>query len=137
MYLPVTLVFSCVFALFALFLSARAGTYRGKAGASVLYGEPVNQELAVRVRAHQNFLEYVPMMLIMMGMIEINGGSRTFLGIVGLLLVIARIAHVVGLKYDNMAHKGRFIGAAGTALITLVTIAYGLWLGIGRLAVMA
>jgi uncharacterized membrane protein YecN with MAPEG domain len=85
-------------------------------------------ELVERVRVHQNFLEYVPMVLIVMGAIEANGGSSLFLYIVGDLLVVARIAHAVGLKHDNMAHIGRLIGAGGTALITLVVAGYGLWI---------
>lgn len=88
MSLPVTLIFVSLFSLFALVLSARAGPYRGKVGASVLYGDPVNMELVERVRAHQNFLEYVPMLLIMMATIEISGGSRVFLFAVGVLLLI-------------------------------------------------
>ncbi len=127
--IPVTLTYASFFALFALVLSFRAGSYRGKAGVSVLYGDPANMQLAERVRVHQNFLEYVPMILIVMGALEANGASRMFLYVVGDLLVIARIAHAVGLKHDNMSHIGRLIGAGGTALITLVMSGYGLWLG--------
>ena len=64
-----------------------------------------------------------------MGAIELNGGSDMMLYVCGDLLIIARIAHAIGLKHDNMAHKGRLIGAGGTALITLVLGVYGLWLG--------
>ena len=128
MQLPISLMYAGIFAVFALVLSFRAGSYRGTAGVSILYGDPANMELAQRVRVQQNFLEYVPMMLILMGLIEANGGSHMFLYVVGDLLIIARIAHAIGLKHDNMAHKGRAIGAGGTALITLVTALYGLWL---------
>lgn len=130
MSLPITLMYAGIFGLFSLYLSARAGLYRGKAGASILYGEPVDWELAERIRVHQNFLEYVPMMLILMGLIEANGGSSMFLYVVGDLLIIARIAHLVGLKYDNMVHKGRAIGAGGTALVTAASGIYALWLGV-------
>ena len=129
MNIPITLTYASIFAIFALVLSFRAGSYRGKAGASILYGEPQNMELAQRVRVHQNFLEYVPMILIVMGGLEANGASSMFLYICGDLLIVARVAHAIGLKHDNMAHKGRFIGAAGTALITLVMAGYGLWIG--------
>jgi uncharacterized membrane protein YecN with MAPEG domain len=133
MSIPITLTYASIFTLFALFLSFRAGSFRGKTGVSVLFGEPQNLELAERVRAHQNFLEYVPIILIVMGAIETNGGSSMFLYVVGDLLLLARIAHMVGLKHDNMGHKGRLIGAGGTALIMLVTAGYGLWLGAGAL----
>ncbi len=128
MSMPITLMYASVFALFAFVLSFRAGGFRGKSGISVLYGDPANMELAERVRAHQNFLEYVPMIIIVMGAIEINGGSSMFLYVVGDLLFIARIAHAIGLKHDNMGHKGRLIGAGGTALVTVVVAGYGLWM---------
>ena len=133
MSIPVTLTYASFFAIFALVLSFRAGSYRGKAGVSVLYGDPANMELAQRIRVHQNFLEYVPMILIVMGALEASGASRMFLYVVGDLLVIARIAHAVGLKHDNMSHIGRLVGAGGTALITLVVGVYGLWLGANAL----
>ncbi len=133
MSIPITLTYASIFALFALVLSFRAGSFRGKTGVSVLFGEPQNMELAERVRAHQNFLEYVPMILIVMAAIKANGGSSMFLYVVGDLLLLARIAHSIGLKHDNMAHKGRLIGAGGTALIMLVTAGYGVWLGVPAL----
>ena len=129
MTIPITLIYASIFALFALVLSFRAGSFRGQSGISLLFGDPQNMELAERVRVHQNFLEYVPMVLIVMAAIEANGGSQTFLHVCGALLIVARIAHAVGLKHENMAHKGRFIGAAGTALITLAMAGYGGWIG--------
>ena len=124
----ITLLYAALLATVALALSFRAGTFRGKAGVSVLYGEPPNMELAERVRVHQNFLEYVPMVLILMGAIELGGGSSAFLHGAGIVLIVARIAHAIGLKHDNMAHPGRVIGAGGTALVTLVAAIYALWL---------
>ena len=128
MAMPITLFYASFFALFAVVLSFRAGTFRGKTGISLLYGEPNNMELAQRVRVHQNFLEYVPMLLIVMGALELNGASAMFLYIIGDLLIVARIAHAIGLKHDNMAHIGRLIGAGGTALVTVATAGYGLWM---------
>ena len=133
MSIPISLTYASIFALFSMVLSFRAGSYRGKAQTSILYGDPVNMELAERVRVHQNFLEYVPMILIVMIGIEAAGGSSLFLYIVGDLLIVARIAHAIGLKHDNMAHIGRLIGAGGTALITLAVVVYGLWLGVPML----
>ncbi len=128
MQLPITLFYAAILTIFALVLSFGAGSFRGKTGLSVLFGEPPNMELAEKVRRHQNFLEYVPMLLIVMGAIELNGGSTTFLHVVGALLIVLRVAHAVGLKHDNMGHPGRLVGAGGTALLTLVTAAYGLWI---------
>ena len=131
MQMPITLMYASFLAIFALVLSFKAGSARGQSGLSVMFGEPANMELVQKVRVHQNFLEYVPIFLILFAAIEANGGSSMFLYVVGDLMIIARIAHAIGLKHNNMAHKGRLIGAGGTALLTLVAAGYGLWLTAG------
>lgn len=133
MQVPVTALYAGLLAIFALGLSFRAGSYRGKVGVSILYGEPANMELAQRVRVHQNFLEYVPMLLILMGIVELNGGSALFLHVAGIVLIISRIAHAIGLRHDNMGHPGRAIGAGGTALLTVAAAVYAIWMSLGPL----
>ena len=128
MQLPITLMYAGIFAIFALLLSFMAGSARGKSGNSILFGDPVDMKLAEKVRRHQNFLEYVPLFLIVFGALEANGVSSMFLYIVGDLMIVARIFHAFGLHYDNMAHIGRLIGAGGTALLTLVCAGYAIWL---------
>lgn len=128
MQMPLTLMYASIFALFALVLSFRAGSARGASGVSILFGSPEKMDLAEKVRVHQNFLEYVPIFLIAFAALEVNGGNTMFLYVVGDLMILARIAHAIGLKHDNMGHKGRLIGAGGTALLTLATGAYGVWL---------
>lgn len=54
-----------------------------------LYGDPANMELAERVRVHQNFLEYVPLAIILMGILALNDGNATFLHIFGTVLLSA------------------------------------------------
>lgn len=66
MALPITALYGSIMMIFAIALSAKAGSFRGKSGISVLHGDPVNMELAQRVRVHQNFLEYLPMAIILM-----------------------------------------------------------------------
>ena len=90
MQIPITLMYASFLAIFALVLSFKAGSARGKSGFSVLFGEPANLELAQKVRVHQNFIEYVPIFLILFAAIEANGGSSMFLYVVGDLMIIAR-----------------------------------------------
>ena len=44
--MPITLLYAGIFAVFALILSFQAGSFRGKAGVSILFGDPANMELA-------------------------------------------------------------------------------------------
>ncbi len=131
MSLPITALYASILMIFALVLSFRAGGFRGKSGISVGLGDPVNMELAERVRVHQNFLEYVPLAIILMGIIELNSGNATFLHVFGVVLIFSRIAHAIGLKHDNMGHPGRVIGAGGTALISVAAALYTLWMVVG------
>ena len=128
MQLPITLMYAGIFAIFALLLSFLAGSARGKSGISILFGDPVDIKLAEKVRRHQNFLEYVPLFLIVFAALEANGVSPMFLYIVGDLMIVARIFHAFGLHHDNMGHIGRLIGAGGTALLTLVCSGYAIWI---------
>lgn len=73
----------------------------------------------------------MPLAIILMGIIELNSGNATFLHVFGVVLIISRIAHSIGLKHDNMGHPGRVIGAGGTALISLVAALYALWMVVG------
>ena len=68
------------------------------------------------------------MAIILLGILEINGGNATFLHVFGVVLIISRIAHAIGLKHDNMGHPGRVIGAGGTALISMAAAMYALWM---------
>ena len=89
MSLPITALYAGILMIFALALSFYAGSFRGKTGISVLFGEPANMELAERIRVQQNFLEYVPMAIILMGILETNGGNATFLHVFGVVLIVA------------------------------------------------
>lgn len=48
MALPITALYAGILTIFALVLSAKAGGFRSKTGASILYGDPGNMELAQR-----------------------------------------------------------------------------------------
>jgi uncharacterized membrane protein YecN with MAPEG domain len=131
MQVPITALYAGLLAIYAIWLSSRAGLMRGKTGVSILYGD--NMELAEKVRRHQNFVEYVPLALILIGVLELNGGSPMFLHILGVLLIIARVAHAHGLFHDNISHPLRAVGAGGTALITAVAGIAAIWKSVDAL----
>ncbi len=72
------------------------------------------------MRRHANFIEYVPLALILIGLLEFNGAPTLAIHALGGGLVVFRIAHAVGLKADTIEGMGRLIGAAGTSLVMLV-----------------
>ena len=68
-----------------------------------------------------------------MGIVEANGGDAIFLHVIGVALVLARIAHPIGLHHDNVRHPLRAVGAFGTFLATLALAGVALWQVVGAL----
>ncbi len=125
---PITALYAALLVIVFAWLSFKIGAARGRTGVSILHGD--DMQLAETMRRHANFVEHVPIALILMGLIEINGGSAVFLHIAGALLVICRVAHPLGLHHDRMRHPLRMIGAGGTFLTTMVLGLVALWQGI-------
>ncbi len=72
------------------------------------------------MRRHANFAEWLPMTLIVIALLELNGVSKSAIHSLGAALVICRITRAIGLKADTVRSVGRGIGAGGTAIVTLV-----------------
>ena len=111
MLLPITLTLAAACALINLWLGIRCVRIRiaGKA----LHGDGGNMLLGRRMRAHANFAEYTPIILILIGLVELAIGSPLWLWIVALLYVAARVAHGFGMDADKPN-----VWRAGGALLT-------------------
>ncbi|MDJ0787315.1 MAG: MAPEG family protein [Myxococcota bacterium] len=118
MTIPITGLYLAIFAIFSSILAFFPGRIRGGSGISI--GDGGRPDLLLAMRRHGNFVEYVPLILIMLAALELNGASATLLHGLGLSLLVARILHAVGLKADTIQSIPRGIGAAGTLLVTLV-----------------
>lgn len=116
--LTVTLLYAGILGLMAIALSFFPGALRGKTKISI--GDGGNPELLLAMRRHGNFIEYVPLALILIGLLEFNGVRTEAIHALGGGLVVFRILHATGLKADTIAGWGRAIGAGGTALVMVV-----------------
>jgi len=70
-------------------------------------------------RAHSNFAEYVPILLIMMFLLESTGASLRGIQTVGITLVLGRIAHVFGILEHRTPNLKRSIGVFCTFALLL------------------
>jgi uncharacterized membrane protein YecN with MAPEG domain len=81
-------------------------------------------ELQARIRAHGNFAEYVPLVLILMGLVELAGGDRRVLLWSGIALVVSRVIQAVGVWKRVAPNPFRFVG---TCLTLFLLIYYSIW----------
>lgn len=118
--LATTALYALVLTLIGSYLAFRVGGLRGKTGISIWYGD--NQQLALEMRRHGNFVEFVPLALILMAILELNGIRPWVLHTAGVLLVVSRIVHPIGLEAENVSNPLRGLGAGGTLLASVILL---------------
>ena len=92
----VTALYAAILGLVLIGLAARIARLRNQTKIGIGYeGSDV---LSRAVRAHGNFIEYAPIGLILMALIELNGAPAGLLHGLGAALVIGRLLHAWGLS---------------------------------------
>ena len=81
-----------------------------------------------RIRIHANFVEYVPLALILIFLVEQEGVSDNILHVLRLLLVIGRIMHMVGFFRSQGTSFLRAGGMVLTLLSVLIASILCLWM---------
>ena len=80
-------------------------------------GDPVTLEKAVR--AHGNNIEYVPGILIGLGLMGMTGASAQTINILGGTLFVVRILHAYGIQQSKVPNIFGLVGNFGTWLTML------------------
>ena len=93
--LPVTLTTASILTLLCIALIVRVG--HGRFQHRVAMGDGGNSDMLVRMRTHANFVEYVPIILILMGILEMSKVSRIALAVMGAVLILSRVLHAIGM----------------------------------------
>ena len=126
MSLPTSLGFAGALSLVNLWLAYRCVRIRlnGPGGVGDL-GIP---SLLARMRAHANFVEYTPFVLILMALLEYAGGSRTWLQGLGAVYIVGRIVHAFGIERPKFTMQ--LIGSLVTWAVLLGLAVWALWLAI-------
>ena len=116
MILPITLTAAGCAALINLWLGIRIGQMRTKEKISI--GDGGNDNLIRRMRAQSNFIEFTPIVLVLIGLVESASGTSHWLWAVAILYLVGRILHPLGMDADGFG-KGRMIGTLTSMLTTL------------------
>ncbi|WP_416897527.1 MAG: MAPEG family protein [Minwuia sp.] len=115
--MPVTMLYAGLIGLLLLVLSVRViALRRGPDGPSL--GDGGNPDMARRIRAQGNLVEYAPIGLILLGLLEMNGQPVWAIHVLGIALVLGRVMHGWALSQP----KGSVAGRVGGMVLTLSTI---------------
>lgn len=112
--LPITSVIAASLALLALPLtihvSARRAAIGMKAGVihKAVFGDADDPMLRNSIRAFGNFIEYVPLALILFALLEIQGAPSKMLWGLGIAFIIGRAIHAISMTFMplNPAPRG-------------------------------
>lgn len=118
--LPITSLYAIALAVILLVLFMNVTVKRSALGRSI--GEDGDVDLHERVRKHGNFVEWTPMVLILMALAEANQASGVALHAAGILLLAGRLVHPFGLRADAPTHPLRIAGNTGAMLATVILI---------------
>ena len=109
--MTITLLYAGLLSLWLLVLSVRVIAIRSQ---GISLGDGGNPVVLRRVRARGNFAEYVPMILVMIGFLEISHFSALWIHLLGGTLVVSRLLHGYALSFNESFKFGRIGGTALT-----------------------
>ena len=114
--LPITSALAGFAAIFLVMLSLPVALRRRATKLSA--GDGGDEAFNRKIRAQANYIEYVPLAIIAIGLVEMNGGSQTMVCGLAATLAAARLLHAFGLWSNVLI--GRALGAMLTFGVLLV-----------------
>lgn len=116
--LPVTALYAALCGFLVIALAANVVRYR--LGKKVSLGDGGHKDVNRAIRAHGNTVEYVPLALILMALLEINGGGNTAVHIYGILLVGGRLLYAYGMLVPrSSANLARQLGVLSSWIVII------------------
>ena len=112
--LTVTMLYGGSLALWFLVLGACV-VKRRRTGINL--GDGGDTLMLRAIRGHGNFAEYVPLALILLAALELNGTSLYVLHGLGLALLIGRLLHGYAFSFTEQFAFGRFWGTTLTYIV--------------------
>lgn len=112
--MTITMLYAGLLAIWFLVLSYRVVQQRGH-GVSLGHGD--DQVLLRRIRGHGNFAEYVPLILVLIGMLELSGLATWAIHALGATLLVARLLHGTAFAFSDGWKFGRFYGTLLTFIL--------------------
>ncbi|MCH2190609.1 MAG: MAPEG family protein [Gammaproteobacteria bacterium] len=114
----VTPLFAALFGVLYFILSINVVRFR--LGQRVSLGNGDNQDIEKAIRIHANFIEYVPLILLLFYFYEVMSLSSSLVLFLASTLFIARVCHIIGMVNPTELVLLRQVGAAVTFLVLVV-----------------
>jgi uncharacterized membrane protein YecN with MAPEG domain len=102
-------------ALLLIVLSVRVMQLRDRHQVGI--GDGGHPDLARAIRVQANFVEYVPLALLLLLCVDLVGDAKWIVHALGILLLLGRVLHAYGLGRSETRSFGRAVGMVLTLLV--------------------
>lgn len=86
----------------------------------VPFGDGGFYELQIAIRIHGNAVEYIPIALILMVVMEMNGANVWLVHASGIMLFVGRLCHYYGLKHRDWRWRRSGMNATYISLVMMI-----------------
>jgi hypothetical protein len=118
---PIAGFYAALCALLVVGLALRVVRLRWQTRTGI--GDGGDRRLARAIRVHGNAIETVPIALVLLVVAELGRADSTLLHGCGIVLVVARVLHAIGLSRTAGATPERMAGTIGTVGVIVVLAA--------------
>lgn len=118
LYLPVTMLYAALLGLLFVILTFNVLRWRVDTIVDPTRYDSAKADRVSRVQG--NFSESVPLALILLAGLELNGAPGLLLHGLGILLVGGRVSHAVGMTRKPLISLGRILGIQVTLMMLLI-----------------
>lgn len=122
-------IYAALNALLMFGLALNVGLRRG-AQSQLQPGDMGDAMLTRAIRAHGNFAEYAPLVLLLLLGVALLDGPMIWLHALGAGFTVGRVFHAFGMMRGNHPNAVRFIGNLTTGLALLLGAGACLWLAL-------
>ncbi|QSX33398.1 MAPEG family protein [Shewanella avicenniae] len=127
MTLYVSGLYAALSGLLLLGLSALVVLVRVKKNVGI--GDGQQPSLIAAIRAQGNYVEYAPMVLLLLALAEVAKFEPMWLHILGIVWLVGRLLHAYGMvKAEGGVHLGRLVGILSTWAVLLLLSGINLYL---------
>jgi len=129
MTLPVTAFVAAICAL--MLLVTAIDTVRQRLRLKSAFGDAGDAKLISASRSHGNLAEHAPIVILLIGVLELSNAHHITLMAIGALFLLGRVAHIIGLYTPSEPGKaplGRQVGVVATWFTLAFLSAWTLWM---------
>jgi uncharacterized membrane protein YecN with MAPEG domain len=97
--MAITTLVAGIFAILMVLLSLQVSLRRKET--NTVFGDAGDNALKRRIRAHGNFIEYAPLAVIVVGLVEYHGATSWLVSALACGFIFSRLVHALGMLFTS------------------------------------